>query len=167
MLLSGAVRSSTKELYRNHICIQDELRWRRGREHCPPALYQGAPLTLSLSPSSSSSLPPPLIYCLPLSIPLSPLSTPTTPTSSCTQHGSPCIVFPESSKVDRSLLIRAGFCTLSSGMDKQIFVVDCVHDSVCLCVCVCVRACPEACICEHIWVEIYECARRVCVWQYF
>lgn len=64
--------------------------------------------------------------------PPSILSTPTTPTSSLSQHGSPCIVFPESSKVDGSLRIRARYCRLSDGMDELI----CVRELVCLIACV-------------------------------
>jgi len=81
----------------------------------------------------SPSLPP-LIYCLSPSI----LSTSTTPTSSLSQHGSPCIVFPESSKVDGSLLISAGYCRLSVGMDELICVREYVHDPACVCVCLCI-----------------------------
>lgn len=77
---------------------------------------------------------PPLLYCLPLSIPPSTLSAPTTtPTSAHSQHGSPRIVFRESSKVDVSLLIRAGYCMISVGMDELICARECVHNCVCAC----------------------------------
>lgn len=64
--------SGTKEPYRNHICIQDELRCRGGREHCPPALYWASLLTRfpvcpSLLLSSIVSLSPP--YLLPPPLP--------------------------------------------------------------------------------------------------
>lgn len=135
MLLSGAVRGSTKEPYRNHICIHDELRWRRGWEHCPPALYRAA----SLTPPFSHLLSPTLHPSLHLIYSHHPYLLPRS------QHGSPCIVFPESSKVDGSLLIRAGYCTLSACGRASLRV----NDSVCVC--------PGACMCEHIQVEICVC----------
>ena len=158
MLLSGAVRSGTKEPYRNHICIQDELRWRVGGSTALlPYTEQLHLHSLSFSPSSLF-LPPILypIYCLPLSTPPSTLSTPTPPTFSLSQHGSPCIVFPESSKVNRSLLIRAGYCTLSAGMGELICLRECVHDPACvrvrMCVCVCVFVHVLRLACVSIYV---------------
>lgn len=89
----------------NHICIRDEQRWREGEGALALLPHTERLLLpfLSSSPSLSSyQLPPP------------------PPASSLAQHGSPCIVFPESSKVDGSLLIRAGFCKLSVGMGELI-----------------------------------------------
>lgn len=127
MLLSGAVRRDTKEPYRNHICIQDELRWRGRRDREEGGRAALLPSTEQLHiPFFSPSLHP-FIYCLPPSI----LSTPTTPSSSSSsshsQHASPCIVFPESSKVGGSLLIRAEYCKRSA-MDELICVRECVRE---------------------------------------
>ncbi len=137
---------------------------------CP--ILSSTTYTLSLSLSLSLSFSLPLLASLLLSSIVSLISTlspPTTPTSSSlSQHGSPCIVFPESSKVDGSLLIRAGYCALSAGMDELICARGCLHDPeyiyIYIYISVCVRACPEACICEHVCRNMCVC---VCVWQYF
>lgn len=99
--------------------------------HLPSLLSSIVSLSPSLPPSYQ--LPPP-------------------PTSARSQHGSPHIVFPESSKVDESLLIRAGYCMISVGMDELICARECVHNFVCLF--------PAARVYEHIEI----CG---CVWQYF
>lgn len=109
-------------------------------------------LSLSLSPS----LPPSFSHLLSPSLHPFPstLSAPATPTSSSlSQHGSPCIVFPESSKVDGSLLIRAGYCTLSGGMDELICAC---ATRACVCACV-VRVPRPACVSTHAAKYVIVC----------
>lgn len=63
-----------------------------------------------------------LLSIPPSSHPLSPSLHLIPSSSPHSQHASPCIVFPESSKVGGRLLIRAGYCKLSAAMDELICV---------------------------------------------
>lgn len=151
MLLSEGVRSGTKEPYRNHICIQDELRLRGGREHCPPALYQAPPLTLSSCPS----LPTSLIYCLPLFT----LSAPATPTSSPFFHSMAplALSFQRVPRSTGACSSEQGIVQFSAGVDELI----CSRECVCVILHGCVRTCPEASISKPLRVEICVCVLQL------
>lgn len=99
------------------------------------------PILPSLLLSSIVSPSPP--YLLPPPPPPPPYS----------QHGSPCIVFPESSKVDGSLLISAVYCTFSASMDKLICACKCMHTILHGLFLYMSRGLhKEACMCRNMWL---------------